>query len=295
MGISFVKKAQKKQRRLRQETRRPVRPQREAPKVEGAKLKATDKASGCAAVTSQPDTSGTTCTNEHSELLDVLKGWLNADPDGQLREALEEKCAFLIQESAVLSHLRTRFDYTKRRFADEVVALARRANLHLIIGCIATLLAVGLLACMIPGQYAVTDELLRSEPEKQVAEPVTSSVDWTTLWSQYPPRLSLVVLLEVFSYFFLRLYKEGLHEIRYFHNESTNVEAVFIALEGAFLTSDLPTITEILSQLAATDRNFILRPGESTPDLERMKVENQILKDLLQAVSGLLKKQDGGG
>lgn len=48
--------------------------------------------------------------------------------------------------------------------------------------------------------------------------------------THFLPRLTLVVFIEIFAYFFLRLYKSSLTEIKYFQNEMTNIEAKFIAL-----------------------------------------------------------------
>ncbi|MFA9499828.1 hypothetical protein ACERCG_05275 [Mannheimia sp. E30BD] len=41
--------------------------------------------------------------------------------------------------------------------------------------------------------------------------------------SNFLPRLSLVLLIETFAYFFLRLYKDNLKEIKYWHNELTAI------------------------------------------------------------------------
>ena len=52
----------------------------------------------------------------------------------------------------------------------------------------------------------------------------------------YAPRLTLSIFIEFFSFFFLRLYKTGISEIKYFQNELTNAELKFIAVEKAIMT-----------------------------------------------------------
>jgi hypothetical protein len=41
------------------------------------------------------------------------------------------------------------------------------------------------------------------------------------LLTEFSPRLSLVIVVELFAYFFLGLYKSNLQEIKYFQRHST--------------------------------------------------------------------------
>ena len=79
------------------------------------------------------------------------------------------------------------------------------------------------------------------------------------------------------------MYSSGLNEIKYFQNELTNVEAQFIALRRAIQSDDRESLTKILQILAATERNFVLKKGETTVDLEKSKLDQQGLKDMLSA------------
>ena len=45
----------------------------------------------------------------------------------------------------------------------------------------------------------------------------------------------MAIFIEVFSFFFLKLYKSGLADILYYQNELTNLESKFLALELASL------------------------------------------------------------
>ena len=96
-------------------------------------------------------------------------------------------------DAAAASHVgltRDAFAATHVRLRQQIESLNRRANLNLIIGVLTTLLAVGLLAYMV---------LTVSE----------SFTDITALLSHYVPRITTVVFIEVFSFFFLRLYKSS--------------------------------------------------------------------------------------
>ena len=105
------------------------------------------------------------------------------------------------------------------------------------------------------------------------------------------PRLSFVFIIELFAYFFLRLYKEGLDEIKYFQNELTNIESKLISVEVAYITKNDKTMKESLSILAKTERNFILKKGETTVELERAKSESENMQNILKAIPTFLKNK----
>lgn len=75
--------------------------------------------------------------------------------------------------------------------------------------------------------------------------------------------------------FFLRLYKVGLDEIKYFENEMTNVEQRQVALSVALLQDDPDLRAKILLDIAKTDRNNVLEKGQSTIELEKARIEAQ--------------------
>ena len=68
----------------------------------------------------------------------------------------------------------------------------------------------------------------------------------------------------------------------------TNIESKFIALQTALILKDADATNVAIQGLAHTERNFVLKKGESTVDLERGKIDNQHLKDTLEAISGII-------
>ncbi len=55
-------------------------------------------------------------------------------------------------------------------------------------------------------------------------------------------RVSLPIFMQVFAYFFLRLYRYGLFEIKYFQNEITSAQLRIIALETILMKGSKETI-----------------------------------------------------
>jgi len=106
----------------------------------------------------------------------------------------------------------------------------------------------------------------------------------------YFPRISLVVLIEIFSYFFLRLYKENLSEIKYFQNEILNIEARRLAVFIMIQHNDHSFYNKIAYELCKTERNFVLQKGQSTIEIERDRVSNRINNEFFKIFKKTLEK-----
>ena len=148
--------------------------------------------------------------------------------------------------------IRAAADKMLGRLEAEVRALVRRGNLNMVWGTSTTFAAAAIL-----GYAAAT---LRIVGE-----------NWRAYLPTYLLRLSVVVFIEIFAFFFLRLYRANLADIKYFQNEITNLEAKCLALEFAILSADAKSAEKVVVQLACTERNFILkkmRPLSSLRDRE---------------------------
>ena len=167
-----------------------------------------------------------------------------------------------------------RFQLTRRRLGQEILDLGRRGNLNLILGILTTLSGLSVLS------FAVFNL------------PISHSA--TELMSFFVPRVSLVVLIEIFAYFFLRLYKQSLSEIKYFQNEITNIEAKQLALYVALPTNDVGLRAELSKELAKTERNFILTKDQTTVDLERERLTHSTNVGITEAVKEFFKKHSNG-
>lgn len=115
--------------------------------------------------------------------------------------------------------------------------------------------------------------------------------------STYLPRIALAITIELFSFFFLRLYRAGLADVKFFQNELTNLESRFAGFEAALmLTEGDKTTTAVATTITAfvnTERNFVIKPGESTIDIERQKSDGDTVKQALVAFTVALAKAKG--
>ena len=160
---------------------------------------------------------------------------------------------------------------TVRRLDDELLALSSRGNLNLSLGVIVSVGGMAILAYFI-------FTLASLEPQPGFSE-------------YFIPRLSLVAFVEVFAYFFLRLYSSSLVEIKYFQNEITNIETRFFALKAALYTSNEKSIEEVIRHFAHTERNFVLQKGQTTAEIEHWKTEKRALTSFIPTILGAFSRR----
>lgn len=158
------------------------------------------------------------------------------------------------------------FDNLSYRINGELTRLRKSANLNLVIGSITTICAI----------VALGYEVFKTD---------LNFSDTTKVLAHYIPRVSLIIFVEIFAFFFLKLYKATLTDIKYFNNEKTNIDFKIISLKTALNTGDAKLIQTMIEELIRTERNFKLSKDESTVELEKIKNDtnnNQILAQLLE-------------
>lgn len=173
----------------------------------------------------------------------------------------------------------------KNRLELETKRISRNSSLNLSLGFATTIFAISFLS------YS----LLTSDPKSEVipntiikAEDIKSS--FYIFLVKFLPRLSVSVFIELFSFFFLRIYKRNLEDIKYLNNERTNVELKLLALNTSIITNDNDTLKQILLDLVKTERNFILKKDETTVELQKGATESNAYKDTLENIAKILKR-----
>lgn len=188
------------------------------------------------------------------------------------QEYLDEIAQSLANKYAISHNMtdiyRNFIQITDRLFA-EMQTLTRRGNLNLVIGIVTTLIAIALLysAILVPVETEKDDFLLQ----------------YATL---ILPKISLSIFIEIFSFFFLKLYKSSLLEIKYYQNELTNIESKRIALKTATALGKDDLENNFINIMANTERNFVLKQGETTVEIEKSK----LLQDEVNAMRNSMMK-----
>ncbi len=172
------------------------------------------------------------------------------------------------------------------RLKREISDLRLRSNINLLIGMLITAGGLWLLWSTVSMLDSSTLlKVLASEGEE------SNIKFYKNLVLPVIPRVMLVVFVEVFAYFFLRLYRNGLSEIKYFQNELTNIESKLTAAEFAYVTKNEDALKFSIESLSKTERNFVLEKGQTTVELERAKGESQLSKDLIKIIPNLFEKK----
>lgn len=191
------------------------------------------------------------------EILDLIK---NDHPEAKYFEIIEHTYQF------------------KNRIKKHISSLSRNSNLNLLLGLFITSIAVALLLNLV---YGIKKEINT----------------YFMLISYYTPRVLIIIFIEIFAFFFLRLYRRTIEEIRYFHNELTNVEAKILSFKAALLSKDINIIKDVINNITQTERNFILKKDEKTIELEKIKMNysnNQnISNNLTQIIENFVKEKLG--
>lgn len=181
-------------------------------------------------------------------------------------------------KSLGINNIKESFSVIVKRFENELSILRRRSSINLSIGIFITILALAALFYSIH-EFYIDLKLLNAEQSLQ------------EILILLFPRLSIVIFIEIFAFFFLRLYAKSLDEIKYFQNELTNIESKLISAEIAYITDDKESLKKSLYSLSKTERNFILKKGETTVELERAKSESENMQNIIKAIPDLFKNK----
>lgn len=105
------------------------------------------------------------------------------------------------------------------------------------------------------------------------------------------PRISIVIFMQIFSFFFLKLYKECLSDIKFFENEITNLNFKITALKVALDENDTALVNQLLLNYSKIDRNSILKKAtdnkkneSSESQSESQQYVNQILDKVIELI-----------
>lgn len=165
--------------------------------------------------------------------------------------------------------VQTSFKKIEERLTKEINEVSKRANLNLVIGSVIAIMGWALFSWFI---YGISNIELEG---------------WQLL-NSFLPRLSIIIIIELFSYFFLKLYRESMDRIKYYHNELTNIEIKKTAiLVSCMLENDSEHKKSLIENLISVERNYYLRKGETTIELEKLKIDKSLNTNIFQTIKDL--------
>jgi hypothetical protein len=207
-----------------------------------------------------------------AQLVGELRATLQSDAAAGVLEEIRLKLESDQQKTSQERELTTRLDDSRIRLRRELDALGWRGNLNLALGVITTVIGITLLGFSVFAETSAPKDLL-------------------TLASHFVPRLALVLLIELFAFFFLSLYRSSLSEIKYFQNELTNIESKQLALRAAIDSKDSALLGEVVGKLASTERNHILSKDQTTIELEKVRIDRDSQSTLVRSIAEFFQKK----
>lgn len=213
---------------------------------------------------------------DEDKIYKIVEEGFKANLQESFMRSLEEKYSEIIINEIHYKDISEEITRSKNRILNEISSLNKRGNLNLVIGSLTTIVSVGVLFSSF--LYSLTvikiDEIL----------------------IHFLPRISIVLFAEIFAFFFLRLYRNSLIDIKYYQNELTNIESKGLALKAAILMKDKDLYNNIITDFSKIERNSIIKNDESTNNIilnknesDKDKSYSDSLKSLTEVVEKLIK------
>ncbi|MBL0610281.1 hypothetical protein JD508_08400 [Aeromonas jandaei] len=167
------------------------------------------------------------------------------------------------------------------RLQKEIELLTRGANIYITFGSAITVGAAAILF------YTVTDLSSYFNNPFSDTKTALTSTDWFSVIS----RFSIVVFVEVFAFYYLRLYRSTMDTVKYYQNEITNIEMRLMAIYSlqTLATPDSVSASTLISSLSHSERNFVIQKGQTTVDLEKQKIDSTQISSIFDGITKLTK------
>lgn len=155
------------------------------------------------------------------------------------------------------------YESTNSRIRTEIERIKLNANINMIIGVGASIVAIYLLYSTIQNHKIELLEII--------------------------PRATISILIEAFAFFFFSQYRKQQEEIKYWNNEKTNLDIKIFALSIAIDDSEIGTkdyMRNLITDLIKTERNIF---GTTTQPKEDKPKEGQDDKKLYEDIFSKIK------
>jgi hypothetical protein len=162
----------------------------------------------------------------------------------------------------------------RARLKSEIDEQARKADLNLVLGAATATVGIGILVWLAFSAGSINAGTAGARPPIPMV-----------YYGMFIARGMLSLTANTFAFFFLSTYRRNLSEVKYFQNELSNVELKLLALDAAVGANMRDAVKKIATILASTERNFVLRRGETTADLSLKDLDRAEIQTLLSVVA----------
>ncbi|MBD9503370.1 hypothetical protein IB256_21460 [Pseudomonas sp. PDM17] len=164
------------------------------------------------------------------------------------------------------------------RITGEIAQLSKRANIYISIGTAITIIAGYILYLAAQDSYKSIITTDGSNLNELLQPKILLGVT---------VKISIVIFIEIFAFYFLKLHKEIMENIKYYQNEITNIDLKMAGLNASESSDECMKIA--VEELIKTERNFIIKDKHTTIELEKRKHESTTTKDLIDTIFKAIK------
>ncbi|OOF59342.1 hypothetical protein [Rodentibacter myodis] len=168
--------------------------------------------------------------NDYSDDEHVISGKSILDIVDNMEEAMEET-----EEEKLQTYAEYKTQWTTSRILSAIKQQEKKSIINLLLGIV----------------FSLTGALVLLYLAHSFNFSPKDTLDFI---SNFLPRLSFVLLIETFAYFFLRLYKDNLQEIKYWNDELTAIEHRVLALNLALRKNDETLCQDILKSFSKFEK-----------------------------------------
>lgn len=170
-------------------------------------------------------------------------------------------------------------DNTRQRLLLEIKYQKNTSYFNLLVSIVLSVVALSVMWLYAFDTKAVTSG----------ASPTTANViTWLDFAYVAIPKFGLALFIELVALSFYKTYKTNLDNIKYYQNELTSIESRRIALYAAIIKDNDDNIKLCVDTLLKIDRNFKLSDGESTIELEKLKLDYSYLSKVIKSFKGVI-------
>jgi len=213
--------------------------------------------------------------NKNPDLINIETSVYNkiiSNLEGSLINKLDERFKNNIKTEFIISSIINELNPLTTNIEKYIEKVQRNSTVNLLIGILGTITAIIILAFAILNDKTFTD--------------------FQSFFMHFLPRFTFVIFIQLFAFFFLRLYKNNLEDAKYFQNELTNLAAKSSAIKISYLMGNEDKVYEVLKELSGIERNFKLFKEETTIGLEKAKLEANLDKTFMDQMKDLLSRYE---
>lgn len=206
---------------------------------------------------------------KRTELVELLRQEIQKAAKNDLLKEIRDSIERDEKSDEVAADLESRHRATVARLGRELRSLGNRGTANLMMGIVTAGAGVGLLSMFV----------------LEFPKELDSTANFVSF---FLPRFSIALFVEIFAYFFLRLYSNSLLEIKYVQDQITSVESKFLALRAALALDEQETVRGAILRVAEMRGVDTFSRSGSAVESNTAGLDQETIKSIARAVVSAL-------